>query len=111
MKFWQFLASFWIFSGILLMTDTAESIVLMMGFNEKHASVSSVKAHSPVALCDFLIGSSGTAVAATWRQPVEAWQSSGLSQAEYCTQRQPNAGTFTARLSFRRKLPGPDSAA
>lgn len=111
MKFWQFLASFWIFSGILLITDTAESIVLMMGFNEKHASVSSVKTHSPVALCDFLIGSSGTAVAATWRQPVEAWQPSGLSQAEYCTERQLDVRRFTARLSFHRKLPGPDSAA
>jgi hypothetical protein len=110
MKFWQFLASFWIFSGILIMTDTAESIALMMGFNDKHASVSSVENHSPEALCDFLIGSSGTAVKATWRQPIEAWQRSGWSQAEYCTERPLNVRTFTARLSGYRELPGLDPA-
>jgi hypothetical protein len=111
MKFWQFLASFWVFSGILMMTDTGDAIVLMMGFNDRQASVSSVKTHSPVALCDFLIGSSDTAVAATWHQPVEAWQPGGLSQAEYCTERQLNARTFTARLNGYSKLPKLDPTA
>ncbi|WP_020562863.1 IS66 family insertion sequence element accessory protein TnpA [Methylosarcina fibrata] len=93
------------------MTDTAESIAHMMGFNDHQASVSSVKTHSPVALCDFLIRSSGTTVTATWRQSVEAWQPSDLSQAGYCTEQQPSVRTFTARLRGYRKLPGPDPAA
>ncbi|WP_407663600.1 IS66 family insertion sequence element accessory protein TnpA [Methylomonas albis] len=29
---------------------------------------------------------------------MEAWQSSGLSQAEYCSQQQVSVRTFTARL-------------
>lgn len=37
-----------------------------------------------------------------WRSHVEAWQSSGLSQAAYCRQHQPNSLDFTARLSEYR---------
>jgi hypothetical protein len=51
------------------------------------------------------------AVTAKWRQHIEAWQCSGLSQAEYCTAQQLNARTFTARLSDYRKLPPLDSTA
>jgi len=43
-------------------------------------------------------------VTAQWRQHIEAWQSSGLSQAEYCAQQQINVRTFTARLSDYRKV-------
>lgn len=39
-----------------------------------------------------------------WRQHIEAWEGSGLSQAEYCSQQQINVRTFTARLSDYRKL-------
>jgi hypothetical protein len=45
------------------------------------------------------------AITSKWRQHIEAWQSSGLSQAEYCSQQQVNVRTFTARLSDYRKLP------
>ncbi|MGZ8094778.1 MAG: IS66 family insertion sequence element accessory protein TnpA [Methylosarcina sp.] len=51
------------------------------------------------------------AVTTKWRQPIEAWQRSGLSQAEYCTKQQLNARTFGARLSDSRKLPKLDSTA
>ena len=50
------------------------------------------------------------AVASKWRQHIEAWQRSGLSQAEYCAEQQINVRTFTARLSDYRKLPKSDSA-
>ena len=50
------------------------------------------------------------AVTSKWRQHIEAWQCSGLSQAEYCAQHQINVRTFTARLSDYRKLPKSDSA-
>ena len=50
------------------------------------------------------------AVTAKWRQHIEAWQRSGLSQAEYCAEQQINVRTFTARLSDYRKLPKSDSA-
>lgn len=50
------------------------------------------------------------AVTSKWRQHIEAWQRSGLSQAEYCAQRQINVHTFTARLSDYRKLPATGSA-
>ncbi|MFI3157508.1 MAG: IS66 family insertion sequence element accessory protein TnpB [Methylococcaceae bacterium] len=46
-----------------------------------------------------------------WRQPIEAWQRSGLPQAEYYRQQQINVRTFAARLSDYRKLPATDSAA
>ena len=39
------------------------------------------------------------AVPSKWRQHIESWQSSGLSQVEYCAQQRINVGTFTARLS------------
>jgi hypothetical protein len=51
------------------------------------------------------------AVTIKWRQHIEAWQRSGLSQAEYCAAQQIKAGTFAARLSEYRKLPRADSAA
>jgi hypothetical protein len=44
------------------------------------------------------------AVTAKWRQHIEAWQRSGLSQAEYCANQQINVRTFAARLSDYRKL-------
>ena len=50
------------------------------------------------------------AVTSKWRQHIEAWQSSGLSQADYCAQHQINVRTFTARLSDYRKLAKSDSA-
>lgn len=50
------------------------------------------------------------AVTAKWRQHIEVWQRSGLSQAEYCAQQQINVRTFAARLSDYRKLPATDSA-
>ncbi len=34
-----------------------------------------------------------------WRQHVELWQNSGLSQADYCQQEGLNRKTFSARLS------------
>lgn len=49
------------------------------------------------------------AVTSKWRQHIERWQSSGLSQAEYCVQQRINVRTFTARLSDYRKLPAADS--
>jgi hypothetical protein len=45
------------------------------------------------------------AVTSKWCQHIEAWQSSGLSQAGYCAEQQINVRTFTARLSDYRKLP------
>ncbi len=51
------------------------------------------------------------AITSKWRQHIEAWQSSGLSQAEYCAEQQINVRTFTARLSDYRKLPEAESAA
>ncbi len=43
------------------------------------------------------------AVTSKWRQHIENWQSSGLSQAEYCVQEGINVRTFTARLCDYRK--------
>jgi hypothetical protein len=51
------------------------------------------------------------AVTSKWRQHIESWQRSDLSQAEYCAAQQINARTFAARLSEYRKLPRADSAA
>jgi hypothetical protein len=45
------------------------------------------------------------AITSKWRQHIEAWQSSGLSQAEYCAEQRINVRTFGARLSDYRKLP------
>ena len=50
------------------------------------------------------------AVTSKWRQHIEAWQISGLSQQNYCAQQQINFRTFTARLSEYRKLPVAASA-
>lgn len=38
-----------------------------------------------------------------WRQHIEAWQASGLSQAAYCRQHRLNANTFSGRLCTYRK--------
>lgn len=43
------------------------------------------------------------AITHRWRAHIEAWQSSGLSQAAYCRQHQLNSRTFTARLSEYRR--------
>jgi hypothetical protein len=51
------------------------------------------------------------AVTAKWRQHIEAWQRSDLSQAAYCAEQQLNVRTLTARLSDYRKLPQLDSMA
>lgn len=51
------------------------------------------------------------AVTSKWRQHIEAWQGSGLSQAEYCARQGINVRTLTARLSDYRKLPAADSVA
>jgi len=50
------------------------------------------------------------AITSKWRQHIEVWQRSGLSQAEYCAKQQINVHTFAARLSDYRKLPKRDSA-
>jgi hypothetical protein len=39
-----------------------------------------------------------------WRQHIEAWQQSGLSQAIYCKQQHLKMSTFSARLSEYRRL-------
>lgn len=49
------------------------------------------------------------AVTSKWRQHIDNWQTSGLSQAEYCAQQRINVRTFTARLSDSRKQPAADS--
>ncbi len=51
------------------------------------------------------------AITSKWRQHIEAWQRSGLTQAEYCAEQEINVGTFTARLSDHRKLSATDSSA
>ncbi|WP_082889595.1 IS66 family insertion sequence element accessory protein TnpA [Methylomonas koyamae] len=51
------------------------------------------------------------AVTSKWRQHIERWQSSGLSQTEYCVQQGINARTFAARLCDYRKRPVADSLA
>ena len=51
------------------------------------------------------------AITSKWHHHIERWQSSGLTQADYCVQQQINARTFTARLSEYRKLSKADSVA
>jgi len=51
------------------------------------------------------------AVPSKWQQYIETWQSSGLSQQDFCAQQQINFRTFTARLSEYRKQPVATSAA
>jgi hypothetical protein len=51
------------------------------------------------------------AVTSKWRQHIENWQSSGLSQVEYCLQQRINARTFAARLCDYRKGPKSESVA
>jgi hypothetical protein len=48
-------------------------------------------------LCIFLRGYS-MALSAHWLTHINAWQSSGLSQAAYCRQHQLTYSTFSARL-------------
>ncbi len=50
-------------------------------------------------------------VTSKWRQHIERWQGSGLSQAEYCGQHGINVRTFAARLSDSRKRPATDLVA
>jgi hypothetical protein len=42
-----------------------------------------------------------------WKNHIEAWQASGLSQAAYCRQHGLNANTFSGRLRAYRCLPKP----
>jgi hypothetical protein len=44
------------------------------------------------------------AITLKWRQPIEAWQGSGMTQVDYCRRHQLNVRTFGARLSDYRKL-------
>lgn len=46
------------------------------------------------------------AITEDWRTHIEAWQSSGLRQTEYCRQHQLNYNSFITRLSEYRKLQG-----
>jgi hypothetical protein len=50
------------------------------------------------------------ALSARWRNHIEAWQQSGLSQAAYCRQQGLNANTFSGRLRDYRALPPPKPA-
>ena len=45
------------------------------------------------------------ALSAHWKQHIEVWQASGLTQAAYCRQHRLNAGTFSARLREYRASP------
>ena len=45
------------------------------------------------------------ALSTHWKQHIEAWQASGLSQAAYCRQHGVSPGTFSARLREHRALP------
>lgn len=48
------------------------------------------------------------AIPERWRQHIEAWQTSGLTQAAYCRQHRLNANTFSGRLSnYRAASAGP----
>jgi hypothetical protein len=38
------------------------------------------------------------AISSHWKQHIEAWQASGITQAAYCRQHGLNAGTFSGRL-------------
>ena len=51
------------------------------------------------------------AITSKWLQHIEAWQRSGLSQAEYCAKQHINVRTLAARLSDYRKLPKAGSSA
>ncbi|MBK8817321.1 MAG: hypothetical protein IPN42_18275 [Methylococcaceae bacterium] len=50
------------------------------------------------------------AVNEEWRAHIEAWQSSGLRQTEYCRQHQLNYNSFITRLSEYRKTRDDDVA-
>ena len=45
------------------------------------------------------------ALSTHWRRHIEAWQGSGLSQADYCRRHGLNANTFSGRLRDYRALP------
>ena len=49
------------------------------------------------------------AITERWKQHIEDWQASGLSQAEYCRRHGLNANTFSGRLCLYRSqgLPRP----
>lgn len=45
------------------------------------------------------------ALPAFWKDHIEAWQASGLTQAAYCRQQRLNPGTFSSRLREYRASP------
>ena len=47
------------------------------------------------------------AITERWKNHIEAWQSSGLSQAEYCRRHGLNANTFSGRLHHYRSQRSP----
>ncbi|WP_249028121.1 IS66 family insertion sequence element accessory protein TnpA [Methylovulum psychrotolerans] len=47
------------------------------------------------------------ALSKKWIGHIEAWQASGLPQADFCRQQQLNAKTFAARLCEYRRVPPP----
>ena len=47
------------------------------------------------------------ALSARWKNHIEEWQASGLSQADYCRQHGLNANTFSGRLSHHRSQEKP----
>jgi hypothetical protein len=51
------------------------------------------------------------ALSTHWKQHIEAWQGSGLSQADYCRRHGLNANTFSGRLRDYRSLPEPAAPA
>ena len=44
------------------------------------------------------------AITERWKNHIEGWQASGLSQAEYCRRHGLNANTFSGRLHHYRSL-------
>jgi len=51
------------------------------------------------------------ALSTHWKQHIEAWQASGLSQAAYCRRHGLSPATFSARLREHRALPEPAAPA
>jgi hypothetical protein len=49
------------------------------------------------------------ALSAHWKQHIEAWQASGLTQAAYCRRHELNPGTFSARLRAYRASSAPEA--
>jgi hypothetical protein len=51
------------------------------------------------------------ALSTHWKQHIEAWQASGLSQAAYCRRHGLSPATFSARVREQRALPEPAAPA